>query len=71
MEWIKVEDQLPEEGARCLVVVSRPAEMGYRIELANRYTHKPAVKHRNLDDNFLITGIVSHWQYSPKLPDLW
>lgn len=66
--WISVEDRLPEEIERYLVVVERPDEMHPSVKTANRYIHKPAVNDRRMDANFIIHGRVTHWQPLPQPP---
>jgi hypothetical protein len=38
------------------------------MEIAGRYTHKPAVNDNRLDANFLIHGLVTHWMELPAEP---
>ena len=68
MEWIKTDKRLPTEIKKYLVMVHRPAQMRATMEIAGRYTHKPAVNDRRLDVNFLIHGLVTHWTPLPEPP---
>ena len=68
MEWINVNDELPTEIKKYLVMVSRPTAMRPLMEIAVRYTHKPAVNDRKLDANFLVHGVVTHWMPLPEPP---
>lgn len=68
MEWIKTDEQLPTEIKKYLVMVQRPAQMRATMEIAGRYTHKPAVNDNRLDANFLIHGLVTHWMELPAEP---
>lgn len=68
MEWIKIDERLPTDIKKYLVMVQRPAQMRATMEIAGRYTHKPAVNDRRLDANFLIHGLVTHWMELPTEP---
>jgi len=68
MEWIKTDERLPTDIKKYLVMVKRPAQMIETMEIAVRYTHKPAVNDRRLDANFLTHGLVTHWMSLPKPP---
>ena len=68
MKWIKTEERLPTENKNYLVMVQRPAQMSSTMEIAGRYTYKPAVNDRRLDANFIIHGLVTHWMELPTKP---
>jgi hypothetical protein len=61
MKWVKIEERLPTEIKKYLVMVERPDQIRASMELAKRYNHKPAVKISRMDNNFIIQGVVTHW----------
>lgn len=69
MKWISVKDKLPKEIKKYLVIVRRATQVSNSIEIAGRYTHKPAVGDSQLDKNFMIPGQVTHWMPLPEKPE--
>jgi len=70
MEWIRVEDRLPDEsGVRCLVLVHHPSHIRPMVEIANHYKHRIMDNTRKIDPNFLTAGVVTYWMPLPDTPE--
>ena len=69
MKWIDCKDALPVDNTRCLVLVHRKNETQPSIEIAKKFEAvNLLMRNREMDDNFLIQGTVTHWQYLPQKP---
>ncbi len=64
MTWVAVEDGLPEDAGKCLIILTNPNHDYYDIDFGSYSNKSWGIGHGSLIDNEFVT----HWMPLPDLP---